>query len=111
MSWTKTTFNHTLITSQFLNELQDYIISLENRIAALEAQPKVIPYQEERANQLPVTLGETATVTLQECLLTANVVVGDIFLGTDDGTLVRVTATDNSQTADVIGLGERIGVA
>ena len=26
-AWNKTVFNHTLITSQFLNDLQDYIIS------------------------------------------------------------------------------------
>jgi hypothetical protein len=105
-SWNKTTFNHTLITSQFLNDLQDYIMLLEDRIEALEARPQMIPYEESPENVIPATSGVTASLTLQGVLIDRDVVVGDIFVGTEGSYLAEVTATDG-QYATVIGLGKR----
>lgn len=110
MAWNKTVFDHTVITSQFLNDLQDYIIYLEGRIDALVGGPQLVPYQEERFNQLPTASGVTADVTLQAVLMDRDVVVGDVLIGTDAGTLAKVLDTDG-QYARVVGLGERIGQA
>ena len=108
MSWTKIVFDHDVITSQFLNDLQDYIMGLEERIEELEARPQLIPYQEERGSQLPTEYGSTDNLTLQAGLINKPVVVGDVLVGTDNAVLAEVTDTDG-QFADVVGLGERLG--
>lgn len=106
-NWNKINFNHTLITSQFLNDLQDYIMLLEDRIEALEATPQMIPYGESTGNAIPATSGVTASLTLQGVLIDREVVVGDIFVGTEGGYLAVVTETDG-QYATVSGLGKRL---
>lgn len=106
-SWTKTVFDHTLITSQFLNDLQDYIMALEERIDSLETAPQFVPYSEDNSNQIPTHLNDTDDLSLQGVLIDRDVVVGDVFVGTSQGTLGEVTATDG-QYATVKGIGERI---
>lgn len=110
MPWQKIEFDHTLITSDFLNAFQDYVMELEQELDEIKATPQLVPYQEERGNQLPTAFGDTATITLQGVLMDREVVVGDVLVGTDQAALAKVTSSDG-QYADVVGLGERLGVA
>lgn len=95
MAWQKVVFDHTLITSEFLNELQDYIIMLESR-------PQFVPYEEDNNNVVPAS--GTSDLNEQGSFLNRDTQIGDIVLGNRTMNYARVTATDG-QFMTVTGLG------
>ena len=99
MSWTKTVFDHTLITSQFLNDLQDFIIALDTR-------PQLVLYAEAGSDIIPTS--GTAQIGAQGLVMDRDPVVGDVLLGTQTGNYARVTSVIHASGGDemqVTGIG------
>lgn len=96
MDFTKTVFDHSLITSKFLNDLQDYLIEVASR-------PTMWAY-DEQDDHLP-NVGVSADVTLQriQSIYGLPPKVGDVLVSTEAHKMCRVTATDG-QFATVIGI-------
>lgn len=95
MAWQKVEFDHTLITSEFLNELQDYIIMLESR-------PQFVLLEEDSNNIVPSS--GTAVVGAQSLMMDREPQIGDIVLGSRTMNYAKVTAYDG-QDMTVTGLG------
>lgn len=96
----KTNFDHTLITSQFLNDLQDYVLERH--------YPQVLLYMEGSGNQVPASAGGTAQLTDQGVLPDIVVIPGDIVIGTGSGAIAVVTDVVD-QDIVVTGLGIGLG--
>lgn len=89
-NWVKTVFNGTIISSQFLNTLQDFI-----RARA----PKMVPFDEAQS-QLPFGSG-TFTRDIENVMFGRNnvgtefqLMVGDIVVGAVSGNMASVTNID-----------------
>lgn len=103
VNWTKTTFNGTIITSQFLNDLQDFI-----RARA----PKLVPYDETNES-IPLNTN-TYTRTTGGIMFGRNdvgtefeVMTGDILVGSPSGNLASVIAVSGTNMT-IKGLGIKI---
>ena len=102
----KTTFDHSVITSAFLNEWQNY---------ALARTQKFIPIDESHNNEIPAGSGTVAYIDFQAIqfgqLLLGNYffpIVGDVLTGCPSGRLAIVQSMDQ-QSMKVIALGLKIG--
>lgn len=109
MAWVKKVFDHDIITSEFLNDLQDYIIHLENTRTT-----QFVPYQEGQ-DRIPQTRGATAVVSAANVMLgqpddqdaVYYPIVGDTFVGVPSGYIAYVSAVSGNNVT-LYGTGERL---
>lgn len=98
-NWLKTVFNSTLITSAFLNSLQDF---------AMKRAVKFIPYDDSLV-QMPGNL-VTADLLNDDFVLKTEPyfepMVGDIVVGIKSGKMAKITSYGQTTTA-VVGMAYR----
>lgn len=102
MALTKINFDHTVITSKFLNDIQDAVI-------ALEKEPRLLIFNENTSKKvLPNTSG-TSLSGLGTSYLFPVVTprVGDVLYGNKTNYLATVTAVSGT-TMTVAGTGQYI---
>lgn len=102
----KTNFDHSVITSEFLNEWQDY---------ALARTQKFIPIDESHNNEIPATSGTVVYIDLQAIALGQYNLgnyffptAGDVLIGCPSGRLA-IVQSDDGQSMKAVGLGLKIG--
>ena len=99
-NWTKTTFNGTIITSEFLNKLQEFIYA---------RAPKLVPY-DERIQPVPLDISYHSLYLDDRGILLGEMfelMVGDTIVGNQSGNLARVTGYVNHHIS-ISGLGKRL---
>lgn len=103
-NWIKKIFNSDIITSDFLNSLQDHII---------KRGPKLVPIIERPVDgPVPATRGSTKTLYATSVLFGSynnvgvefELMTGDLLLGIPSGNLGTVTELSGN-TITVVGLG------
>lgn len=106
-NWQKTVFNSTLITSAFLNGLQDFI-----RARA----PKLVPIQEDGGSDRTLSPDSDDTVTFSKSHVLFGydnvgsefeIMVGDVVVGSETGNLGVVTEIDGN-SVDVVSIGSKL---
>ena len=106
-NWQKTVFNSTLITSAFLNGLQDFV-----RARA----PKLVPIQEDGSTGRTLSHESDDTVTFSKSHVLFGydnvgsefeIMVGDVVVGSETGNLGVVTEIDGN-SVDVVSIGSKL---
>lgn len=89
MSFSKTVFNHTVITSQFLNDLQDELIELDG-LARSRQYPQLLLYDE--ADKLIPVDEELSGYHKKSLLPEIDPIIGDIVIGVSTQHVGYITA-------------------
>lgn len=102
MAWQKINFDHSVITSEFLNDFQDALIALEN-------EPRLLIFNEGTSRKVLPNVSGTTLSGLDKSYLFPTVTprVGDTLYGNKTNYLATVTAVSGT-TMTVVGTGQYI---